>query len=103
VLTAWTITAVGAGLLLGLLTKLCCLVGVGFLTLTYLAHPTVPWLSMPPQTEGNPLFINKNIIEALGMLVVFVHPTGRWLGLDALLGRIVFGSGAKKGDEPAGG
>ncbi len=90
-LTAYTITAVGAGLLLGLFTKLWCLVGVGFLVMTYLAHPTVPWLSLPPNTEGKPLFINNNLIIALALLVVFVHPTGRWLGLDALLCRLIFG------------
>ena len=90
-LTAWTITLVGAGLLLGLFTKLWCLVGFGFLAMTYLAHPTVPWMSLPPGTEGSPLFINKNIIMALGLLVVVAHPTGRWLGLDALLWRLCCG------------
>lgn len=94
-LTMWTITSVGALLLLGLFTRLAAVVGAGFLILTYLSHPTVPWLPLPPGTEGNPLFINKNLIEALAMLVVVVHPTGRWLGLDALLWRLIFG------DKPA--
>ena len=39
---------------------------------------------LPPMTEGNPLFVNKNVIEMLALLVVAAHPTGRWLGLDAL-------------------
>jgi len=94
-LTAWTITLVGAGLLAGLFTKLWALVGFGFLVMTYLAHPTVPWLPLPPGTEGSPLFINKNLVMAFGLLVVLAHPTGRWLGLDALLDRIVFGNGVK--------
>jgi len=83
--TMYTITGVGACLLLGLFTPVACLVGAGFLLMTYLSHPTVPWLPLPPGTEGNPLFVNKNIIEMLALLVVAVHPTGRWLGLDALL------------------
>lgn len=82
--TAWTITLVGAGLLVGLFTRLWCVVGAGFLALTYLSHPTIPGLPLPPNTEGNPLFVNKNVIEALALVVVLVHPTGRWLGLDAL-------------------
>ena len=45
---------------------------------------------LPPGTEGNPLFINKNLIEALALLALAAHPTGRWLGLDALVHRIVF-------------
>lgn len=89
-LTAWVITGIGAGLLLGLFTPICCLAGVGFLAMTWLINPTVPWLSLPPMTEGNPLFINKNIIEALALLVIAVHPTGRWLGLDALWTWLLF-------------
>ena len=89
-LTRWGITVIGAGLLMGLFTRVWCLAGAGFLAMTYLSHPTVPWLPLPPGTEGNPLFINKNLIEALGLLVILAHPTGRWLGLDALVHRIVF-------------
>jgi len=89
-LTRWGITLIGAGLLIGLFTRVWCLAGAGFLVMTYLSHPTVPWLPLPPGTEGNPLFINKNLIEALGLLVIFAHPTGRWLGLDALVHRLVF-------------
>lgn len=87
-LTMWTITLVGAFLLFGVFTRLACVVGAGFLLLTYLSHPTVPWLPLPPGTEGNPMFVNKNIIEMLALLVIAVHPTGRWLGLDALLCRL---------------
>ena len=89
-LTRWGITIIGAGLLIGLFTRVWCLAGAGFLVMTYLSHPTVPWLPLPPGTEGNPLFINKNLIEALGLLVILAHPTGRWLGLDALVHRLVY-------------
>jgi uncharacterized membrane protein YphA (DoxX/SURF4 family) len=77
-------------LLAGLFTPLACLIGVGFLVLTYLAHPPFPWLPLPPGTEGNPQFVNKNVIEALALMVIFVHPTGRWMGIDALLHRMFF-------------
>jgi uncharacterized membrane protein YphA (DoxX/SURF4 family) len=88
--TRWGITAIGAMLLLGLFTRVACLAGGIFLVLTYLTHPPFPWLPLPPGTEGNPVFINKNVIEFLGLMVVMVHPTGRWLGLDALIHRLVF-------------
>jgi len=89
-MTMWGITAIGAMLLLGLFTRLAALAGAAFLVMTYLTHPPFPWLPLPPGTEGNPVFVNKNVIEALAMLVIMVHPTGRWLGIDAFLHRVFF-------------
>ncbi len=89
-LTMWTITIVGACLMFGFLAPLACVIGAGFLLMTYLTHPPFPWYTLPPGTEGNPLFINKNIIEMLALLAIAVHPTGRWLGLDALWTWVLF-------------
>ena len=88
--TRWMLVAVGACLLAGLFTRLACLAGGAFLVMTYLTHPPFPWLPMPPGTEGNPLFVNKNVIEFLGLMVVLVHPTGRWMGIDAFIHRLLF-------------
>lgn len=83
-ITMWFLVAVGVSLLAGFLTKLGLLAGAGFLVITYLTHPAFPWLVQPPGTEGNPLFVNKNVIEMLAMLALACFPTGRWMGLDAL-------------------
>ncbi|MCI0705086.1 MAG: hypothetical protein L0241_28835 [Planctomycetia bacterium] len=83
--TMWFLVGVGACLMAGLFTRLACLLGAGFLVMTYLAHPPFPWYPQPPGTEGNPIFINKNVIECLALLVLMCYPTGRWLGLDALV------------------
>jgi uncharacterized membrane protein YphA (DoxX/SURF4 family) len=90
--TRYFIAAVGAGIFFGLFTRLSSVLAAGFLVMTYLTHPPFPWLPLPPNTEGNPLFINKNVIEALALLVIAVHPTGLWLGLDALLHKVIFGT-----------
>lgn len=86
--TMWFIAGVGACLMLGLLTRLSCVLAAGFLVTTYLLHPPFPWFPLPPGTEGNPVFVNKNVIEALALLSLACMPTGRWLGLDALLSRV---------------
>lgn len=90
-LTMWTLTVAGLCVFFGLFTPAACLVCAGFLVLTYLTHPAVPWHPLPPNTEGNPLFVNKNVIECIALLTVAVHPTGRWLGLDAVWTRLAFG------------
>ncbi len=90
-LTMWTLTIAGLCVLFGFATPVACVVCAGFLVLTYLTHPAVPWHPLPPGTEGNPLFVNKNVIECLALLAIAVHPTGRWLGLDAIWTRIAFG------------
>jgi uncharacterized membrane protein YphA (DoxX/SURF4 family) len=84
-ITMWFLVAVGACLMAGLLTRLACVLAAGFLVVTYLAHPPFPWYPQPPNTEGNPIFINKNIIECIALLALACMPTGRWLGLDALV------------------
>lgn len=89
-MTMWMIVVVGAMLLAGLGTRLACVVGGTFLIATYLTHPPFPWLPVPPNTEGNPLFINKNAIELLALAVIATFPTGRWMGLDALIHKLAF-------------
>jgi uncharacterized membrane protein YphA (DoxX/SURF4 family) len=83
--TMWFLVAVGTCLMAGLFTRLACILAAGFLIMTYLAHPAFPWYPLPPNTEGNPVFINKNVIECLALLALACMPTGRWLGLDALV------------------
>ena len=38
-------------------------------------------------TEGNYLFVNKNLVEAAAVFVVLVFRTGRIAGLDLVLAR----------------
>jgi uncharacterized membrane protein YphA (DoxX/SURF4 family) len=83
--TRWTLAAVGAMLMMGLFTRLSCLVAVGFLVMTYLTHPPFPWLPLPPATEGNPIYVNKNLIELVALLALAGTASGRWAGLDGVL------------------
>ncbi len=90
-LTMGTLTAAGACLIIGLGTRIAALACAGFLILTYLTHPPFPWIANPPGTEGNPVFINKNMIETIALFVIASVPSGSWLGIDGLIARVVFG------------
>lgn len=86
--TAWGLTVMGACLIVGLLTRTNCILLAAFLVMTYLAVPAFPWLPVPPNTEGNYYYVNKNLIELLALLVLATTASGRWFGLDALLHRL---------------
>jgi uncharacterized membrane protein YphA (DoxX/SURF4 family) len=90
-LTRWFLAVVGAFILFGFLTRISCVMAAGFLLLTYLTHPPFPWYTLPPGTEGNPLFINKNAIEFFALLALACMPTGKWLGIDALISYVFRG------------
>jgi uncharacterized membrane protein YphA (DoxX/SURF4 family) len=82
-LTVWGITILGGMLIVGLFTRTACVLAALFLALTYLSFPPFPWLAPPPQNEGSYLYVNKNLIELLALLVLATTASGRWLGLDA--------------------
>ena len=84
-LTAYGLTLGGACLILGLLTRINCLFLASFLFMTFLAVPPFPWLPVPPNTEGNYFFVNKNLIEMLALLTLATTLSGRWLGVDAVI------------------
>jgi uncharacterized membrane protein YphA (DoxX/SURF4 family) len=90
--TMYGLTVLGICLLVGLFTRTACLLSAGFLVMTYLCMPPFPWLPSAPNNEGYYLFVNKNVIEALALLVLATTASGRWLGLDALLHWMLFGN-----------
>lgn len=88
-ITMWGLALVGLLMLLGLFSRLAALGAAGFLTLFYIAMPPWPGLPPPPIGEGNYLIVNKNLVELLACLVLVMVPTGKWLGLDAVVGKLL--------------
>jgi uncharacterized membrane protein YphA (DoxX/SURF4 family) len=86
--TRWFLTVVGVLLMVGLFTRFSSFAAAGFLLLTVLTQPSVPWLPTPPNSEGNYLIINKNVIEMVALLVLMTTRTGKWFGLDAIVSSI---------------
>ena len=84
-LVIYGLLAVGACLLLGVLTRTACLAGAASLLLFYLAIPALPDWPAPPRLEGFYLYVNKTFIEMLALLTLATTRSGRWFGLDGLL------------------
>ena len=82
---------VGAALILGYLERQGAIAGAVLLALYYLAHPAFPGLNQGI-TEGNYFLINKNIIEALALLVIYQFPNCRIFWIKAPVHEKVRGS-----------
>jgi thiosulfate dehydrogenase (quinone) large subunit len=72
---------VGAGLILGFKTQVASLIGIGLLLMYYLAHPPFPGYEQGI-AEGSYWIINKNLIEAAALVVIFLFPTSISFGLE---------------------
>ena len=72
--------AVGLSLMLGLFTQAGCVGALGLLAMFYLS--AIPMGLPEARSEGTYLIVNKNLIEAAAVLVLFSFRTGRIAGLD---------------------
>lgn len=88
-LTMWSLTILGLALMAGLFSRLSALGAAGLLLLFYLPMPPWPGVPEAPGPEHS-LYINKNMIEVIACLALATLPTGRWIGLDALVRRFIF-------------
>ena len=84
-LNIWGLTAIGLGLITGLLTQAATLAGMVLLAFYYLSHPPLISTEYLIPSEGNYLFINKNLIELVALWVLYLFPTGTFIGLDRFI------------------
>jgi len=82
----WGLTAIGLLLILGLFTPVAAVAAALQLAAFYLASP--PWPHLPAtEMGGHYLYVDRNLVELLAVLVIAGAGSGRWLGLDALVER----------------
>jgi len=80
------LTILGACLIMGLLTRFSAIMGAVMLFMFYAAMP--PWPNVPEAPGPEHSFIvNKNFIEVIALLAIACLPTGRWFGVDGMIGR----------------
>lgn len=78
----WGLTLVGLSLMIGLVSRYASLVGMGFVVLYYLFAPPLLGLEYGRPGEGSYLIVNKNLIEACALWVLYSFPTSHIIGLD---------------------
>ncbi|MBX3444803.1 MAG: DoxX family membrane protein [Planctomyces sp.] len=83
----WGLLILGVLLLAGLGTRIAAVAGAVMLMSFYLVVPPWPGVPQPPGPEHS-LFINKNLIEALALLMIAATPSGTWFGLDGIVSRL---------------
>ena len=81
----WGLTLVGLSLMLGLLSRYGSLTGMTFICLYYLFAPPLLGLEYGRPGEGSYLIVNKNLIEACALWVLYCFPTSHIIGLDRFL------------------
>jgi thiosulfate dehydrogenase [quinone] large subunit len=84
-LNVWGLILIGAGLILGLFTRIATIAGIVLLAFYYLSHPPVAGITYAIPSEGNYLWVNKNLLELFALWVVLVFPTWKQIGLDRFL------------------
>lgn len=86
-LNTWGLIAIGAGLILGLFTRIAAYAGMGLLIMYYLNNIPLIGIEYSLPAEGNYLIVSKTLIEAAALLVLAVFPTGAVFGLDIFISR----------------
>jgi thiosulfate dehydrogenase [quinone] large subunit len=85
-LNVWGLVLIGAGLIVGLFTRVASIAGIVLLAFYYLSHPPILGVTYAIPSEGSYLWINKNLIELITLWVILLFPTWRTIGLDRFIG-----------------
>lgn len=88
-LVTWGLVLSGFCLLAGLCTRIAATVAAIMLLSFYLAMPPFPGLTATSLGGGHFLYVNNNLIEALATILLAATHSGRVVGIDAVLGKVV--------------
>ncbi len=86
-LNTWGLIAIGTGLILGLFTRTAAIAGALLVFVYYLNNAPIIGIEYSVPTEGSYLIISKTLIEAVALFALAVFPTGKIIGIDALITR----------------
>jgi thiosulfate dehydrogenase [quinone] large subunit len=84
-MTMWGLVAIGLGLIVGCLTRTAAVSGILLILLIYFCNPPFVGYFYSIPTEGSYIVVNKNLVEAAGLLVIALTNTGQVAGLDRFI------------------
>ena len=84
-LNIWGLIAIGLGLVLGAFSRIAIIAGIILMGLYYFSHPPFIGLKYSLPMGGSYLFVNKILIELAALIVLFVFPTSKEIGLDRFI------------------
>ena len=84
-MTIGGLTILGAMLIFGFCTRFAAIMAAVMLFMFYLAMPPWPGVPEAPGPEHS-FIVNKNFIEVIALIAIATLPTGRWFGVDGMLG-----------------
>ena len=84
-LNVWGLILIGTGLILGMFTRIATISGMVLLAFYYLSHPPIVGTTYAIPSEGNYLWVNKNLIELFALWVILMFPTWKQIGIDRFI------------------
>jgi uncharacterized membrane protein YphA (DoxX/SURF4 family) len=83
----WALILIGFALLAGLFDRTSAIAGMILIAMFWMANPPLTRLDFGIPHEGNYLVVDKNLVEFFALLILFLFPTGKYLGLGVFLKR----------------
>lgn len=84
-INVWGLILIGLGLFLGLFTRVSAIAGAALLFLYFVAQPPFTGLILNGNVEGNYIWVNKNLIEIITLILLFRMPQKWFFSFDNLL------------------
>ena len=79
------LTAIGLLLIIGLFERPALIGGAILLAFYFLSHPPLIGMNYAMPSEGNYLFVDKNLIEMVLMFLLYTIPTSHIVGLKRII------------------
>jgi thiosulfate dehydrogenase (quinone) large subunit len=82
-LNIWGLILIGLCLFTGLFARPSKILGICLLLLYYFAYPPFGSVTISAPVEGNYWIVNKNLIEAVALFVLYLFPVSQITGIDS--------------------